>query len=65
MYEKPPVVNESIKIPREIATIIDFLEPYESEKGNKPITGQQGLIPFILSQLGDKIAHIGKQIIVR
>ena len=36
-----------------------------SENGNKKITGQHGLIPFILSQSGDIIIKAGKQIIIK
>ena len=40
-----------------------FQGEFLSEKGNNKITGQLGVIPFILSQLGDKIIKAGKQII--
>ena len=32
-----------------------------NENGNKKITGQHGVIPFILSQSGDIITKAGKQ----
>tara|TARA_B100000579_G_scaffold303570_1_gene253428 strand:- start:219 stop:395 length:177 start_codon:yes stop_codon:yes gene_type:complete len=36
-----------------------------NEKGNKKITGQQGVIPFILSQLGDIIIKAKTQKLVK
>ena len=52
----------TIKTPNIIEAIADFKRPFFSENGNNQITGQQGDIPFILSQSGDAIKKAGKQI---
>ncbi len=58
-------MNESIKKPKETAAKDDLKGPFLTENGKSQITGQQGPIPFIFSQLGDAIAIAGKQIKVQ
>ena len=65
IWEASLVVNESIKIPKSTAAITDLSRQFFSENGNNKITGQHGSIPFILSQSGDIIKKVGKQIIVK
>ncbi len=57
------MVKESIKTPNKTPADTAFQGELLSENGNKKITGQHGLIPFILSQSGDIIIKAGKQII--
>ena len=64
-YETSPIVKESTKNPNNIAAKIAFQVESLSENGNNKITGQHGLIPFIFSQLGDKITLDCKQIKVK
>ena len=59
------MIKESIKIPNIIATKVDLIGEFFSEKGNNQITGQHGDIPFIFSQSGDEIIKAGKQIAVK
>ena len=47
------------------AALAAFQGELLSENGNNKITGQHGLIPFILSQSGDIIIKAGKQIIIK
>ena len=62
MWETSLIVKESTKIPNEIAAITDFQRLLLSENGNKKITGQHGVIPFIFSQWGDITIQAGKKI---
>ena len=54
-----------MKIPNRIEAIAAFQGQFLSENGNNKITGQHGVIPFILSQLGDITIKAGKKIIVK
>ena len=54
-----------MKIPNTILAMPDIKGLLLSENGNNKITGQHGLIPFILSQSGDIIIKAGKQIIIK
>ncbi len=65
IYEASLIVKESIKIPIKIAVIPDLRGVFLSENGNNKITGQHGLIPFNLSQLGDIIIQAGKKIMAK
>ena len=65
IYEASPTVKESIKIPDKIAAIEDIQGELVSENGSRKITGQQGIIPFILSQSRDDIIKNGKQIEIK
>ena len=65
IYETSLNVKESIKIPNEIEAIKDFQGLLLIENGNNKITGQHGVIPFILSQSGDVIMQACTQIIVK
>ena len=62
-YSTP--VNESTKIPNNIAPIEDLKGEFLSENGNKKTTGQQGDIPFIFKKSKEDIMKAGKQIIVK
>ena len=57
IWETSLIVNESTKIPNIIEPIAAFQRLFLSEYGNNKTTGQQGVIPFILSQGGDIIIH--------
>ena len=59
------MIKESTKIPNNIEDIAAFQGGFLSENGNKKITGQHGVIPFILSQSGDIIIKEDKQIIAK
>ncbi len=50
-------------MPNKILAIPALQGLFLSENGNKKITGQHGVIPFILSKSGDIIIKAGKQII--
>ena len=65
IYDTSLIVKESIKIPSETAAAEDFQGPKLNENGNKNTTGQDGVIPLILSNSGDMIIKAGKQKIVK
>ena len=54
-----------MRIPNNTEIIADFQGGFLSENGNNQTTGQQGDIPFILSQSGDIIIKAGKQTAVK
>ena len=54
-----------MKIPKTNAAIAALNGLLLSENGNNQITGQHGVIPFILSQSGEIIVIAGKQIAVK
>lgn len=51
-YETSLIVKESIKIPNKTEAIAALKGLFFNENGNNKITGQHGVIPFILSQSG-------------
>ena len=56
-------MKESIKIPKKIEDKAASQGLFLIENGNSQITGQHGVIPFKLSQLGDITIKACKQII--
>ena len=54
-----------MKIPNRIDAAAAFQGLFLSENGNNKTTGQHGVTPFILSQLGDITIQACKQIIVK
>ena len=52
-------------MPSETAAIADLKRLFLSENGNNKITGQQGVIPFILSQSGAVITQNWKEIKIK
>ena len=54
-----------MKTPNKIAAIADFKGELIKENGNNKITGQHGVIPFILSQSGEKTKQDCNQTIIK
>ena len=52
-------------MPKKIAAVAELKGLFLSENGNNRITGQHGVIPFSLSQLGDIIKNAGKKVKVK